>query len=339
MAKLLKIFTIIMMFALTFSLAGCSIIPGAQEATGPEIDIVARELPQLLIALPQDMDEFYSEGYGYFLDEMEGYSYEHRFTYDVSRFSSQEELIALLSAENAEKYEWLYIHPGESTGEGLRDALNALPQEKEVAIFGGEIEGYEPGYRAYIDYFEMGVQTGERMVADVSGRISRSKLSAAFFRVDEPWYDEYLAGIRSVAGQRFDLMEVGAGDPKAAMEAFLDSLAESEMKNVCTIVSGSGEQGKGAMEAVLSFKGSLDLKVCLVAFIGAQEEYIDDFSYSPIDQITYDIYPTLMINAAKYVKDIVVGAAAAEGAITPDLLDKDNVELYKQSDEYLMRFR
>ncbi|MGI5900640.1 MAG: hypothetical protein ACOX8S_12125 [Christensenellales bacterium] len=339
MAKKLKAFSILIIFALILLMMACGMLPGVQETAGPEIDIVARELPQLMIALPQEINDFYSEGYGYFLDEIEDYSYEHRFTYDVIRFSSQDELISLLAPESAEKYEWIYIHPDEGASQGLKDALDALPQEKVTVLFGSGIEGYTPDHRVFIDYFEMGVKTGERMTADFSGRISRGKLAAAFFRVNEPWYDEYLRGIKSVAGQRFDLIEMEAGDPKAAMESFLESLPESEMKDVCTIISGSGEQGKGAMEAVLSFKGSLDLKVCLVAFIGAQEEYIGDFSYSPIDQITYDIYPTMMIKAARYLKDVVTGIAQAEHSIVADLLDKENLELYKQSDEYLLRFR
>ncbi len=339
MAKLLKTLSILIIFALIFSLAGCGILPAAQEPRSPEIDIVAHELPRLLVALPQQLDDFYSEGYDYFLADIESYSYEHRFTYDVSRFSTQDELISMLSAENAQKYEWIYIHPGEDAGEELRTALEALRQETEIVLLGSGLAGYAPDFRVFIDYFEMGVRTGERMLGDFSERISRGKLAAALFRVDELWYEEYLAGIKSVAGQRFDFIEIDSGDPKAAMENFLVSLPETDIKDVCTIISGSGEQGKGAMEAVLSFKGSLDLKVCLVAFIGAQEEYISDFSYSPIDQVTYDIYPTLMIKAAKYVKDVVVGAAEAERAITPDLLDKHNVELYKQSDEYLLRFR
>ena len=330
---------ITLLLAVLVLLCGCNIFSGAENEPTPGVEIASKDLPRLLIVLPSQMDEFYTEGYEYFLAEVEGYGLEDRFIAEAAYYDGVEQCAAIFSAENSKKYNWIYLHLGsQPVDDQLRAALESVPDETEVVVFGENMQGFVPDYHSCIDYREMGKLVGGRIMERFESRDASGKLRAILFKGDEPWFEAYLAGLNESVGERFDFVEL-SGEAGAATANYLDSLSSDELKNLCAVVAGSAQTGKAAMESVLSFKGSLNLRVELVAFVGADAQYIEDFGYSPIDEITFDVYPTMMVKTARYLREVIHGEAEADQGLAVEILDKDNIEMYKLSDEFLLRYQ
>ena len=335
---LMRVAALIIILAL--SLTGCGAASGGDEPNSTSgFEYTSREIPRLLILLPEGLSEFFTDGYEHFMSGIDQYSQDYRFNYEVKRYSGADQRLGTLSSEATAAYDWVYLHMGgEAVGEELAAALDGLADGKKTILFDENVGGYMPDYHVYIDYREMGVNAGGYINDKLTARYGGGALEALCFAADEPWFKLYIDGITAQTGANIEFRFMPAGDGETVIDEHLSSLSPDELGKIGCVISGDAAHAKSAMEAVLAFKGSLNLKVELIAFIGADSEAIEDFLYSPIDQITFDIYPTMMINAAKYVRDVINGNAEAQESITAQLIDKSNVELFRLSDEYLLRY-
>ncbi len=105
------------------------------------------------------------------------------------------------------------------------------------------------------------------------------------------------------------------------------------------MLAPDGAAADAAMDALLSHRGTLALTVDFILFIGAEDEYTSSFAYSPIDQAAFDLSPTLMLHAADYMQDAMRGIAPPILQMIPELLDKNNIEAYKLTEEYIIRYK
>lgn len=318
-------------------LCGCAGQPVDAIDDSPLV-ITAQALPRLLVAVPGQLDDFMTTGYDSFYAELKTLSVENRFEYDVVSMADASAQTA--ACAQAAGYDWFYLHP--TNDQTLSSDLAQLSGAQTQVVLYGDYDAAVTGIAAknvYLDYQGIGLRTGEYIANRFAGE--SGKLSAIMFGGSQEWYQSYYDAVSGALGGAMTIHMMDEGATGQDMTAYFDTIGADELSRVRCIIAPDGQSAQSAIDALLDYHstGSISLKISLVAFVGADDEYIDNIAYSPIDKVTFNLSPTLMLNAAKYLSGLISGEALGDTlAIDFTIVDKDSIADFKLSDEYLYRF-
>ena len=332
-----RLFSLIAAFLALMMLFGCSNAGEPDHIDDAPLVITAQALPKLLVAVPAQIeDEFIKTGYDSFYTQLQNLSVEYRFDYDIVALNSAQDQFT--ACNQAKEYDWLYLHPvSESTL--VSDVAQLSGSETGVVVFGDYKDTGVDANCVYLDYAGIGTRTGQYIAeyfADDPGRYT-----AIVFPGEEEWYSSYIEGIADELERIMALHEMKPGEMGADMLSYFDTLDKAHLAAVRCVIAHDGETAHDALDAILGYHntGSVSINVSLIAFVGAQTDHIDNMTYSPIDKVTFNLSPTLMLNAANYVADFIAGEQQAdELKIDFTMVDKHTVDDFKLSDEYLFRY-
>lgn len=332
-----KVLAIILVLALTLSLAAC----GSKDAPVDKTGVLG-------IVMPSATHGFLGESIAHAKAEADAIAadtgLEVKFLTSAESSEQNNQLDGLI--EDGVDCIVLWPHNGDEVRSSAQAVMDAgIP----LIIYDRLINDFVPTAEMMGDNETIGKMTGEYFNSFFATDLAAGKVNVLEFKGDNSTVPEQRSqGFKSTADANINVVQQFSTDWQRAkameqLETWFASSSKADVEALKAIFTHDDEVALGVLDAIDNYDGDAKLDIRLVSGVGGRVENLDTFvpwEEKGVKQVTYAFSPSMVRDAVKLGADVVMNGATPSGLqlIATEEIDNTTEQDFRQGEIFKTRY-